>query len=502
MKPILEKSQHKLPIKFRSVLCLSEPHCRKSYEVNAKELDGQFAMILLDFKRGKLLQSRKRFLSSIEQVGLNSTASIMSQKEKVNETNAPLFIFELLFILSDNQTPPEEEVWAYLETISYFHPDDVICHGAIYNLIMVMLLRRSNLSAAEELAKLSLEAYQFCGSRYLEGFIHLHLAYINIYWGKLDKVAVDLDEAQACFLCSDETEWEQSMVDVTKLWLNAEISGNYPELKEISIAKEKLIQGGFWPEPFLAVAALQYRSAEQNDKQHTLEYHSALEAILRVRGMTQLLPAMQLLREEYFSKDNPSGKGKSLALNLPERQLILLFPKVNSLKVNWAKDALDKPVEFVRIKAVQELAVGEEWLNCRRFDLAAPHYISALELIEKHQLFSLLSSEYDSVKLFLSECLKRKRFVSQARHFRNTLISNLFQTKNEAITPPEQLTSTEFTVLKRLTLATSNKSIARDLDISEATVKFHLKNIYRKLNVHSRNDALSLASAKGWIAPN
>ena len=39
----------------------------------------------------------------------------------------------------------------------------------------------------------------------------------------------------------------------------------------------------------------------------------------------------------------------------------------------------------------------------------------------------------------------------------------------------------------------SNKQIARSLDVSEVTVKFHLKNIFEKLGVSRRDMAASVA---------
>ncbi len=54
-------------------------------------------------------------------------------------------------------------------------------------------------------------------------------------------------------------------------------------------------------------------------------------------------------------------------------------------------------------------------------------------------------------------------------------------------------------VLQRLPASTSNKALALELGVSEATVNFQLKNIYRKLGVHKRRAAIDAARAKGII---
>lgn len=45
-------------------------------------------------------------------------------------------------------------------------------------------------------------------------------------------------------------------------------------------------------------------------------------------------------------------------------------------------------------------------------------------------------------------------------------------------------------VIEHLLLGKSNKKIAWELSISVATVEFHLKNIYTKLQVNSRAEAI------------
>lgn len=54
----------------------------------------------------------------------------------------------------------------------------------------------------------------------------------------------------------------------------------------------------------------------------------------------------------------------------------------------------------------------------------------------------------------------------------------------------------ELEVLAQLARGYSNKQIARRLHLSENTVKFHLKNLYRKLDARSRESALAQAQAQ------
>jgi LuxR family transcriptional regulator, maltose regulon positive regulatory protein len=62
-----------------------------------------------------------------------------------------------------------------------------------------------------------------------------------------------------------------------------------------------------------------------------------------------------------------------------------------------------------------------------------------------------------------------------------------------------QFSSREFEVLEELIQGRSNKEIARALDMTEHTVKFHLKNIFTKLKVERRGQAIAMARELGLV---
>jgi DNA-binding NarL/FixJ family response regulator len=61
------------------------------------------------------------------------------------------------------------------------------------------------------------------------------------------------------------------------------------------------------------------------------------------------------------------------------------------------------------------------------------------------------------------------------------------------------LTGRELAVLRALGEGQSNKEIAGSLWLAEQTVKFHLTNIYRKLDVKSRTEAVHWAYRHGLL---
>jgi DNA-binding NarL/FixJ family response regulator len=54
-------------------------------------------------------------------------------------------------------------------------------------------------------------------------------------------------------------------------------------------------------------------------------------------------------------------------------------------------------------------------------------------------------------------------------------------------------------ILKALASGLSNKQIAKEMWLAEQTVKFHLSNVYRKIGVGNRTDAVRYAYRRGLV---
>jgi len=66
----------------------------------------------------------------------------------------------------------------------------------------------------------------------------------------------------------------------------------------------------------------------------------------------------------------------------------------------------------------------------------------------------------------------------------------------------EALHDRELEVLKLAAKGMTNRAIADELFLSERTVQSHFANIFRKLNVGSRTEAVLRALKSGWLSPD
>ena len=90
---------------------------------------------------------------------------------------------------------------------------------------------------------------------------------------------------------------------------------------------------------------------------------------------------------------------------------------------------------------------------------------------------------------------------SQADHtsHREQGSNAIYVAGDNAIEP--QLSPREKLIVRCLVEGDSNKSIARKMDIAEATVKVHVKAILRKIRVHNRTQAAIWGMNNGWQPP-
>ncbi|WP_249850177.1 two-component system response regulator NarL [Aggregatibacter actinomycetemcomitans] len=107
----------------------------------------------------------------------------------------------------------------------------------------------------------------------------------------------------------------------------------------------------------------------------------------------------------------------------------------------------------------------------------------------KNDIFTLIDAGADGYLLKDTEpdtLLSQLKRIARGEVILSDSIKNLLLERQSAQKPIYSLTDREMGVLRLIATGLSNKQIAGQLFISEETVKVHIRNLLRKLNVHSR----------------
>ncbi len=199
---------------------------------------------------------------------------------------------------------------------------------------------------------------------------------------------------------------------------------------------------------------------------HTL-FRSGLETLLERHGIEVLATAGNG-REGFF-------KAQEL---LPDVVLLdMRMPEMSGLEVLSGLRAVGFKKPIVMLTTSNE---EQDLVECLRN--GASGYL--LKDMEPAQLVSALRGIMEGKTIVAPELAAVLARVVQGEGE---------QTEPKEVSPFGDLTPRELEILCLLAEGQSNKVIARNLGISDGTVKLHVKAILRKLNVHSRVEAAVMA---------
>ena len=161
-------------------------------------------------------------------------------------------------------------------------------------------------------------------------------------------------------------------------------------------------------------------------------------------------------------------------LNMPVLNGLDTIKKLNEQKVN---------IPIIILTTYNE----DEWM-IKGLELGAKGYL--LKDTSREDLFRSIETAVRGETLLQPEILER---IVKAK---TETIAKENQGPSSALS---NLTEKELFILKAVAKGYRNKDIAFDIGISERTVKAHLTNIFNKMGVNSRTEAVAVALERGYF---
>lgn len=207
--------------------------------------------------------------------------------------------------------------------------------------------------------------------------------------------------------------------------------------------------------------------------------------------ITEKSPQAQLFAE-YLNKHTGcqmSIHSPSTILSIPDSGNVLILIDSDHIDVDALPEWQDKlPKELAR----EPLAA----FNIHDMD----HALEALSYAQFKGIF-YRNESLEIICKGIHALLKEELWMSRDLMAHLILFYRKYQ--SNAFRPACGLTNREMEIISLLSAGTSNQQIAEKLSVSEHTVKSHLYNIFRKINVHNRIQALNwIHQNLGPILPN
>ena len=313
------------------------------------------------------------------------------------------------------------------------------------------------------------------------------------------------------------------------------MSGNYIEANEFALAAVKLsdelkISGAYSPFEAAYILADTYLEFGENKKSleftenylaRALEFNqypwiAAFYAKLSVYNLQEgnISAALSAIRKGRECIEGPLfNPALSLPLDIHELMIRLqlediqrineLIPRLPNNKIGdgfkFAIQMKKNPASIVEIAPLMPETNDHEKFHKESIlaliysenrNLAIPHVKKAIELAEKNGYFRSLVYAPQVIRNYILDIAAEKSTIyleklSKVIRFQASRMSESYATDHIP------LTKRELDVLRRLGTNMPITKIAASMHISNNTIKTHLKNVYRKLNVESRNEAVA-----------
>lgn len=407
--------------------------------------------------------------------------------------------------------------------------------GWMYNLLCIAYQRNGKLMLARRTGLRALACYRDQKSPYAQVFMLAHLGVILTFSGRL---AAALDMLRGANRLAQETQWTDENLSALvhiPLALALYHQGAVAEAEALLAAAMPIVsRGEGWVDFFahgfgtLARARFQLQGLEAG-----LAVLDQAEELGVERILPRLLTAIALARIELLTRGGLlesaadqmqrlppiATEGADFPLNEADwptwrerHEAVLATARLSILR--GRPEAAIAPLERLIAEArareagldvlVAEIKLTQALWALQRFDealaslqrsiaLARPQdfvqpFIDAGEAYAKATRAVMRRFGLSTFSADMAAFIVRVNGLGQKRHV-----------TARANAGGSILSAREVEVLSRIDKGLSNKEIARDLGLSEVTVKFHLKNLFNKLGVSRRNLATSVARAAGML---
>ena len=404
--------------------------------------------------------------------------------------------------------------------------DDHLHRGGFYNAMLTCAIDRHELALAEELANRAQHHYRLAEAHVLVFYVDLHRSLVALQRGRMRDASSALAGARSALeRVTFETPADWRLLTMIEAIIAFENGDTSALLRFINEEFDQFAYGEIWPsivEPALAAgsqllleqiglgAALTFLDRWRVQEWRSRRFNLAIT--MREVDVLQRAGRWQNAADRMMSVQ--SRINLTWIESAEEALTRLVDPMEIDLAMGWLRHLIEqvpnRPLLRDQIAALlRNENIGER--NRGRLQLWAAYLArlgrdissarrqlsNVLESVAQLGIHAHLLGDAALLELLIGDKRIASHVMSSSE--RRTAARQLKARLSGSDAERTPLTRQELRVLRLVAEGGTNKFVARQMRISEVTVKFHLSNAYRKMGCRRRGEAIAAARALGWV---
>ncbi|MEF2070332.1 LuxR C-terminal-related transcriptional regulator [Consotaella aegiceratis] len=417
----------------------------------------------------------------------------------------------------------DEQIDKLEASVRSYRLKDTWERGWLHNHLCIAHTRQGNLRLARLHALKALDCYREEEAAYAQAFMLIHLALVNLLGGRL---AMATNYGRRAEDLIQRTQWsDDNLLSIARipmaetLYQQGDIEAADAILAE---AMPIVSRGEGWVDVFargfVTFAHCRLRLKGINA---AMAVADQAEEVAQERSLPRLQLVTDILRIELLTEAGLLAAATELACRLPDvadetawparrewrhAQIVLARLRLRCTDIEGAGSDLQAFLassteeDDALVGLTAEILLAQVAHEADDIAGALRHLIRAMTAAQPQELIQPFAVEGEPFRDLVRAVVRRHgltAFSPDAAMFINRIVA----IGNDGLRAQRtgMLSTREADVLTLLAAGRSNKEIARELGITEATTKFHLKNLFAKLGASRRTMAVSVAKTMGLL---
>lgn len=477
----------------------------------------------LHIKEGKITESRRLFeairkeTGGFEQDRKGGDPSLLKLESLVLETT---------LMVNECQTPSDRYLAEYERTILSISEDDDVFLGNVKNRLAISHCQRGHFGKALREAAESLDHYRQAGLIHGEFFAHLHMGAAYFAQGRAGKALESYTAARELWRNAlDEEKTKQALLQAYLQELCYERAEKPLSMRRLTETRSVFEHCEWWYDAFAAaVIPLIMTQLSAQGLDAALAEIETCRKLAKQRHAPGLLPLLDAVEVSCLalSDEIVRAREKMTACGFSPDD----FSHAANEEMSWRQgEAVATAIARVYIRDGGAKAAVEFLGPVVEHYVVRSHVRSAIRLGLLRAIALQVSGDTERARDALAKTVTAAARSGYARafaeegklavellehhlpHLRPEIPDAAFLDRLSAIAKgagagaeKPVLSERELAVMHHVAQGLTDKEIARELDLTPNTVKFHLKNIFRKLGARNRAQAVNYGQAQGLIA--